>query len=170
MGDFQFLQNPVSGKWVIIAPRRAKRPDESHGSEPICPFCVGHENFDEEVYRVKDKDGNGWLVRVVNNKFPFAKIHEVIIHSPDHQKSFDELSVGQNNLILQTFRQRFNEHSHKGQVAIFHNHNHQAGESLPHPHTQLAVMPHEVELDTPRLSSVDTTDASFYFETENFSS
>ena len=150
--DFKFIQNPVSKKWVISAPRRAKRPDEAKGTEPVCPFCVGREANEEEVYRIGGNPGDSnWQVRVIHNKFPFAPIHEVIIHSPDHHKSFDELPLSQSELILKTFRERFQTHQDKGQVYIFHNHGEGGGESLPHPHSQLAVVPEHVKMDIPRL-------------------
>lgn len=181
--DFQFLQNPISKKWVISAPRRAKRPDVARGSEPICPFCPGKENLEEEVYRIpalrkseiqstksetntnnkinndknvssfgiRDSNLDGWLVRVLSNKYPFAPIHQVIIHSPDHHKNFDQLSLKQIQRILETYRHQYNEYAHKGQVYIFHNRGEVGGESLPHPHSQLAVVPFEVRLDIPRL-------------------
>lgn len=151
MSDFQFLKNTVSGKWVVSAPKRAKRPNEIKGSEPICPFCPGRDG-NEEVYRLPENStGESWKVRVVKNKFPFAPIHEVIIHSQDHHKGFDELPLEQNLLVLETFRQRYNIHKGEGQVYIFYNHGPMAGESLPHPHTQLAVIPNEVSLDIPVL-------------------
>ncbi len=159
MADFEFIQNPVSRKWVVLAPRRAKRPDiakgrrsPSGGSEPVCPFCVGHESLPEEVYRVAE-GVSGWSIRVLKNKYPFAPIHEVIIHSPDHHKNFDELALSQVELILQTYKHRYNEHAHKGQVYIFHNRGEGGGESLPHPHSQLAVVPFEIEMDIPTFGA-----------------
>ncbi|MBI2190211.1 MAG: hypothetical protein HYU49_01575 [Candidatus Levybacteria bacterium] len=68
MADFQFLQNPISKKWVILAPRRSKRPhaaeasrgepDVAKGAEPICPFCIGREKDEQEVYRVGGQTGD----------------------------------------------------------------------------------------------------------------
>ena len=154
MVDFQFLQNPISKKWVILAPRRANRPDVAKGAEPVCPFCLGKEQGEKEVYRVGGSEGDfNWQIRVVPNKFPFAPIHEIIIHSPDHYKNFGELPLSQVELIFKTYRQRYNIHQNKGQVYIFHNRGEAAGESLPHPHTQLVVMPSNVRMDLPRLAS-----------------
>jgi len=153
MSDFEFLQNPLSKKWVILSPRRAKRPDIAHGIEPVCPFCPGKESEEKEVYRVGGEVGDSnWQIRVIPNKFPFAPIHEVIIHSPDHHKNFGELSLSAVALILKTYRQRYNTHAKSGQVYIFHNRGENAGESLPHPHTQLAVVPFGVRMDLPRLA------------------
>lgn len=152
--DFQFLQNPISKKWIILAPRRSKRPDVAKGTEPICPFCFGREGEEEEVYRVGGEKGDGnWKIRVLNNKFPFAPVHEIIIHSPEHSKNFDELPFEQVKLILETYRQRYNANKDKGQVYIFHNRGEAGGESLPHPHTQLAVVPNDVRMDIPRLQA-----------------
>lgn len=153
MLDFEFLQNPLSKKWVILSPRRAKRPDIAHGLEPICPFCPGKESEGKEIYRVGGNVGDkNWQIRVIPNKFPFAPIHEVIIHSPDHYKNFGELDLPQVELILNTYRQRYNTHQKSGQVYIFHNRHEGGGESLPHPHTQLAVVPGEIKMDMPRLA------------------
>lgn len=156
MADFQFLQNPISKKWVILSPRRAKRPDIAKGIEPVCPFCPDKEDIEAAVYEVKNEAGSpdgeaSWQIRVLNNKFPFAPVHEVIIHSPEHHKSFNELPASQVELILETYRQRYNTHKDKGQVYIFHNHGEGGGESLPHPHSQLAVIPSEVKTDLPCL-------------------
>lgn len=154
MPDFEFLQNPLSKKWIILALRRALRPNVAKGPEPVCPFCTGKEKNEKAVYRIggKDNDSN-WQVRVLPNKFPFAPIHEIVILSPDHHKGFEELPLSQVELVLQTYRQRYNTHKEKGQVYIFHNHAEAGGESLPHPHTQLAVVPFEVRLDMPRLAA-----------------
>jgi UDPglucose--hexose-1-phosphate uridylyltransferase len=165
--DFKFVEDPISKRWIIAAPRRADRPDIAKGDEPICPFCPGNEVSDPEVYRVGGEDNDqNWLIRVVNNKFPFAPIHEVIIHSPDHHKNFEELSLVQSELILTTYRQRFQTHQDKGQVYIFHNHGEAGGESLPHPHSQLAVIPDFVKLDIAPISFSKTEEDSQ--ETEHF--
>ena len=141
MPDFRFIQDPTSDKWIILAPKRAKRPNQDDGAEPPCPFEGGDE---AEIFSINQ-------ARVVANKFPFAPIHEIIIHSDDHHKNFDELPLSQSEDVFKVFRSRFQEHKGKGQVYIFHNQGKRAGESLPHPHTQLAVVPSEVKLEIPGL-------------------
>ncbi len=180
MGDFKFLENKSSKKWIILAPRRAKRPDVAREASPLCPFCPGKEENEQEIYRVPARNASqptsqaeqggqgaseeGWQVRVIPNKFPFAPIHELIIHSPDHHKNFDELPVDHVATIVQVYRQRYNNLKNSGQVYIFHNRGEAGGESLPHPHTQLTVIPNEVVMDIPILPSQDLDK----IETSNF--
>lgn len=156
MPDHKFLQNPITKEWVVSAPRRAKRPNIGKGTAPdICPFCPGSEKGQDEVYRVSKKKHNGesgeWLVRSINNKYAFAPIHEVIIHSPDHDKNFESFTLHQVELIVKTFKHRYLEHQDKGQVYIFHNRGKKAGESISHSHTQLVVIPDQAKLNIPRL-------------------
>ena len=74
----------VSGRWVIIATERSKRPDDFRpaGGAPrgpeaagFCPFCAGNEGkTPPEVFALRADgtapDSPGWKVRVVPNKFP----------------------------------------------------------------------------------------------------
>jgi UDPglucose--hexose-1-phosphate uridylyltransferase len=150
MSDFEFKRN-LSDKWTILAPHRAKRPNMGkQTSFVVCPFCVGQEEIEPDVYRLGGH-GEDWEVRVIPNKFPFAEIHEVIIHSPDHHKSFGELPYEQVSKILSVYKSRFQTYQKSGQVYIFHNSGEKAGESIPHPHTQLAVLPFTISIDTPLL-------------------
>lgn len=144
MADFSFIQNKVTGKWVILAPRRAKRPDEEKNPD-FCPFCP--DQLNEEI---SYQEGE---VKVIANKFPFAPIHEVIIHSDDHHKNFGELPEEKVVSIFRTYRQRLNYYKDKGLPYIFHNRGTEAGESLAHPHSQLVVIPDGVSLEIPPLES-----------------
>jgi UDPglucose--hexose-1-phosphate uridylyltransferase len=82
-GTSELRRDPAGGHWVIIAPERAKRPDEFEprplfrlaGSSDACPFCSGREDrTPPEVAAVRRPgsrpDGPGWSVRVVPNKYP----------------------------------------------------------------------------------------------------
>jgi UDPglucose--hexose-1-phosphate uridylyltransferase len=73
----------VSGRWVILAAERSKRPDDfrpaqANKEEPaagFCPFCPGSETkTPPEVFAIRKRgtrrDRPGWRVRVVPNKFP----------------------------------------------------------------------------------------------------
>lgn len=120
MADFNFIQDPSSKKWVILAPRRAKRPDVAVKTQSVCPFCYGKEKEEPDVYRVGGGRGDtNWQIRVVPNKFPFAQLHEIIIHSPDHHKNFGELPLDQVELILKTYQQRYNFYREKGTADFY---------------------------------------------------
>ena len=152
--DFKFLEDELLKRWVILAPGRSKRPNASSDTEVSCPFCVGTKTKNIELYRTGEK-GDGWSTKVLANKYPFAPIHEVIIHSPDHHKTFDELPLQSINLIVNTYKNRFLEHKDSGQVCIFYNHGESAGESLPHPHSQLVVIPNNIILEHPHHEITD---------------
>ena len=153
MADFKFTHIPSLQNWIIMAPKRERRPYvENKKKTHFCPFCVGNEKRDPSVFRIGGEDDDQkWSVRVVKNKFPFAPIHEVIIHTPDHKQSISEISVEHVKLVIEAFVNRFNTHLKSGTVCIFSNSGHDAGESINHTHSQLAVVPHDVPIVVPSL-------------------
>jgi len=80
----ELRKNLVSGRWVIIATERSKRPDDfrprgqtvtAPEAAGFCPFCEGSEGkTPPEVFALRTAgtapDSPGWTVRVVPNKFP----------------------------------------------------------------------------------------------------
>jgi UDPglucose--hexose-1-phosphate uridylyltransferase len=84
---------------------------------------------------------------VVPNLYPVTDTHEVIIHSPDHEKDLEDLSLEQVTKVMRVYRDRFRAHESAGQVMIFCNHGFHAGASLAHPHSQLVVVPKQINLD-----------------------
>ena len=150
--NFEFVKNPSTGKWVILAPKRAKRPTLTQGTEPVCPFCPGHEHMTPpETFRIGKggKDTSGWQIRIFPNKFPFAPIHEVIVDSPEHDKSFFEHEPSWIAKLFQVYKDRFNFWKDDSQVVIFYNFGAKAAASLPHPHAQLVVIPKDIQMDVP---------------------
>lgn len=150
--DFKFIEIPNLEQWVISAPKRSKRPKQGKSKLPICPFCPGHERKEKEVYRIggEDHDAN-WQVRVIPNKFPFAPIHEIVIHNPKHGKTFTNSSIEEVRLVIETFVNRYNTHYKIGSVCIFNNSGKRAGESIGHSHSQIAVVPKDVQIVVPKL-------------------
>lgn len=150
----KYVPDISSKRWVIIAGARLKRPDNFSDQEKkpkVCPFCPGNEEMTpEEVFRIGEnrEDKSGWQIRVIPNKFPITDIHEVIIHSSDHKKDFIEFDLEQIKKVFQAYRQRYNFYKDKGQVLIFCNHGEHSGASLTHPHSQLVVIPSQINLDT----------------------
>ncbi|MBI5619404.1 hypothetical protein HY950_00395 [Candidatus Gottesmanbacteria bacterium] len=148
----KYVPDVGTKRWVVIAPLRNFRPGaEVPQGKPVCPFCEGNEaETPPEVYRIGggEKDKPGWQVRVVPNKYAITDIHEVIIHSPDHEKDIEALPLEHVTRILTSYRDRYRAHEADGQVMIFCNHGLHAGASLDHPHSQLVVVPTQINLDT----------------------
>ncbi len=76
----ELRQDPTTREWVIMAPERSKRPQQTLRKRQIevlpdwdksCPFCPGNEKqTPEAVLVIPDSDGDsGWSVRVVPNLF-----------------------------------------------------------------------------------------------------
>jgi UDPglucose--hexose-1-phosphate uridylyltransferase len=74
----EIRQDPISGRWVIIAGNRAGRPEEFRRApvsrvEISCPFCRGHEDQSPPSLAWYGPDRGSperWEVRVVPNKYP----------------------------------------------------------------------------------------------------
>jgi UDPglucose--hexose-1-phosphate uridylyltransferase len=74
----EFRRDPLTGKWVIIAPDRYRRPYDYNGesgcstaipAERKCPFCRGNESQTPPA-SLTLPPGDAWQVRVVPNRFP----------------------------------------------------------------------------------------------------
>jgi UDPglucose--hexose-1-phosphate uridylyltransferase len=132
----EIRQDPITGRWVILAPARASRPwhiDVPGNQAPpaACPFCAGNEVMTPaEVWAERDADSEpnspGWRVRVVTNKYPALEnrgaagakknglyqamdglgIHEVIIESPEHVVRMSALGKQQYERILRAYQAR----------------------------------------------------------------
>jgi UDPglucose--hexose-1-phosphate uridylyltransferase len=172
----ELRQDPVTEAWVVIATERAKRPSdfkrpaEQRKDAETCPFCYGHEALTPPeimAYRPSGgRDGPGWSVRVVPNKFPALAIeerhggvdlggefyrrqpgygaHEVIIESPAHDSDLSTHSPDQLRQVWRALRDRFSDlrgDQSLRYIQIFKNHGAIAGASLEHPHFQLVATP-----------------------------
>lgn len=95
-GESEYREDPLTGKWVILAPDRGSRPSDFSrdqrwreavpGWDSDCPFCPGNEDaltpiHDEtaalsaEGYPESAHDV-AWQVRAVANKFPAVTLRE----------------------------------------------------------------------------------------------
>jgi UDPglucose--hexose-1-phosphate uridylyltransferase len=129
-------KDPITGRWVIIATDRAKRPTDFVRESPktsggFCPFCYGNESKTPPEILSYRSDGSapntpGWVVRVVPNKFPalgiegdlgrkgeglFDKMngigaHEVIIETPEHTATLGTLADKRVEDVVWAFRDR----------------------------------------------------------------
>lgn len=73
----ELRKDPVTNRWVIFSPARAKRPSDFKSKSPenpnnnssSCPFCIGNEHqCAPEIFRVPP-DPN-WKLRVIENLYP----------------------------------------------------------------------------------------------------
>jgi UDPglucose--hexose-1-phosphate uridylyltransferase len=132
-------KDPITGRWVIIATDRARRPADftrervvATGGR-ICPFCPGHESkTPPEVLAYRSggaANEPGWSLRVVPNKFPALRVegdldrqgeglydrmngvgaHEVILETPEHALSLSELPEQQVADVFFAFRDRITD-------------------------------------------------------------
>ena len=151
----------MSGRVVIVAPERDARPrtspalDSPEPAPASCPFCPGNEaDTPPEVYRTGAGPPNtpGWRIRVVPNLYPIVGgpeaghraggAHEVIVLSPDHARSFAQLSDEHATEVLTVARDRARAHLDAGlqYVQVLLNHGREAGASIAHPHGQLLAL------------------------------
>jgi UDPglucose--hexose-1-phosphate uridylyltransferase len=149
----------------VIAPGRARRPGAGVAGIPpaddeelaSCPFCAGREDrTPPETLRI----GEPWQVRVVPNLFPAFDRQEVVIHSPEHVRSFADLDSGQLAAVAEAWHERAEDAwvDGFGYVHAFVNEGRLAGASLPHSHSQLVALgepPPEVEAEAARLRDGD---------------
>lgn len=166
----QLRQDLVSGDWIVIAPGRAKRPQQfikktvkrKASSKATCPFedpqKTGH-GVPILMY------GNGkWDLQIVENKYPAfthknacsliikdgpysvtdtGGHHELLI-TRDHNKNFPQLSRNQARQVLEAFRDRYLMLSSDkciAYVSMFQNWGPSAGASIYHPHFQFIAAP-----------------------------
>ena len=151
----KFVPDVKTQRWIVISTNRSHRPNDvlavsSSVKTGLDPFAQGNEHLTPpEVFRTGTGQANepGWRVRVVPNKFPITDIHEVIIHSPDAVKDIQDFDLDQINDLFFAYRQRYQTHRDDGHVLIFNNHGELAGASLSHPHSQVVVIPRQINLD-----------------------
>jgi len=132
--------------WMVSNPVRTTRTGMD-GKPFRCPFCAGSEgDTPPEVYRLGKGEANKpeWSVRVFANLFPITELHEVVVHSPDHEKNLEDFPLVQVENIIKTYISRFNLLKSKGKVFIFHNYALISGASLAHPHSQITVVPNDI--------------------------
>jgi len=170
----EWRNDPITNRWVVIATERGKRPfdykeivEERQNKE--CPLCIGNEEqTPPEIMSCREsgslKDGPGWWVRVVPNKFPAVSIkgepdifkrgiyqvmpgvgaHEVIVESSDHEPGLDSQTEKQIEDVIWVWQERLQDLRKDARlkyIQIFKNTGSTAGASLEHTHSQLIAIP-----------------------------
>lgn len=170
----QLRRDPVTGRWVIVFIDKPYAPGDFEierfpDKKNSCPFCYGHEEMtppEIQAHREGATQANapGWATRVVPNKYPALRIegnidrrglgmfdlsngigaHEIIIETPDHEKSMADLMDHEVEKVIWAYRDRsIDLHADKRfrYIMIFKNHGYSAGASLAHSHSQLIALP-----------------------------
>jgi UDPglucose--hexose-1-phosphate uridylyltransferase len=167
----ELRKDPLSERWVIIAPERADRPNalvkpppQSAGDKASCPFCPGNESMTPPEIFAQRENGGPWSLRVVPNRYPalrtelvmsreadgpFDKMagvgaHEVVIETSEHERTLPEFKPEQIAQIFQAWQARMNDLSRDirlRSVVAFKNHAAPAGATLWHAHSQLVALP-----------------------------
>ncbi|MDD3735206.1 MAG: galactose-1-phosphate uridylyltransferase [Candidatus Pacebacteria bacterium] len=153
----------TTGDWVVIAPQRAKRPQDfakkvsiQKQSSKDCSFCQPGIKTPKPILETKN-------VVVIPNLYPaFAQngglnkrrvgptiamqgvgFHEIIIFR-DHNKFFPQMYIQEVKEIIDVYQKRYLDLKPKSllnYISIFHNHGPDAGASIYHPHSQLIAIP-----------------------------
>ncbi|MFH0712816.1 MAG: DUF4921 family protein [Candidatus Jorgensenbacteria bacterium] len=171
MRNPELRQDLVSGDWILISPKRSKKPHslfkrKKRGKAPVknCPF----ENILKTHKPISVYNGGrkgDWEVAVVENKYP-AVVHKKnacarsfrhgiyslvggvghhdIVVTRDHNRNFANLNPSEANQVFQAFRDRYTmllDDPCLAYILIFHNWGPTAGASVYHPHYQLIAVP-----------------------------
>jgi UDPglucose--hexose-1-phosphate uridylyltransferase len=108
----ELRKDPVTGRWVIIASERRRRPSDFRADRHLanggdhCPFCAGHEALTPpEIFAYRHngspRDAPGWDLRVVPNKFPALKVEGGL--DREGEGMFDRMNgIGAHEVIIET--------------------------------------------------------------------
>lgn len=129
--------DPLSGKEVVMAPERGRRPHAAERSPrprqagpPYvagCPLCAGNERQTPAPTLTLTGQGSPeqWSVRVVPNLYPVVSamrtkgrpgrvrpaggVHEVAVETPRHNQELPDRDPGQVILLLEAIQRRMRE-------------------------------------------------------------
>jgi len=135
----------------IVAPERAKRPNDLMGSRTSCPFCTETPDPAGPILDRRMAADGEWLL-AVPNAFPIFRapdggkgsapcgLQEVVIEGSQHENRLSGRSPAWLSDLLKFWRDRMRALSEKGmqRVFAFRNEGLLAGGTLQHPHSQVA--------------------------------
>ena len=143
----QTLEEPTTGRPVLLAPARQKRPKLTHADAgaSACPFCPGAEQeTPAEVDAIRtpgsSPDGPGWRVRVFPNKYPANSHHEIVAEGAEHHEQPGELDSSYWGDIVRIWQRRIaaiEQRDGVGCAFLFKNVGARAGASIVHNHSQI---------------------------------
>ncbi len=166
----ELRQDLVSGDWIVIAPKRARKPEQFIKKEkrikaPIknCPFENPQKTGHKVLGSIRQRNGDPGL-RIVKNKYPvfihkaicptakenghYSVIdgvgHHDLLITRDHYKNFPRLNPAEAFSVfkvLQEHYRRLVDDKCVAYISMFHNWGPKAGASIYHPHYQIVSIP-----------------------------
>ncbi len=170
----ELRKDPIVDRWVIISSERGKRPTDflnivEEKKDIFSPFTAGNEDMTPpEIFAIRPEHGApntpGWTLRVVPNKYPALRVegqlsrrgdgiydmmngvgaHEVIIETPDKDKTLGDLDIPSIENVFRVFKERIldlKKDIRLKYAMIFKNHGFAAGATVKHSHSQLIATP-----------------------------
>jgi UDPglucose--hexose-1-phosphate uridylyltransferase len=150
----EFRKDYIQEKYVIIAPRRIRRPNDvrvpvdqtTKQFDDACQFCPGHLKGDKLLYHLGP--AKNWRIATKANKYPVVTLNnpkaygqqEVVIETPDHLRELEDLPAEHLAELLTTYAERtkaITKNKKIEYILIFKNNGGTAGASLQHSHSQI---------------------------------
>ncbi len=166
--------DPLKNIWVAVADSKSRNPrdffmERQKLTSTACPFCYGQESkTPPEIFALRP-DGSlrnqpGWRVRVVPNKYPMLGIegelgqrgeglydamngigaHEVVIETPNHERSTADLSAAELADVLHAIQTRLVDLRRDARfryIMPYKNDGLEAGATIPHAYSQILALP-----------------------------
>ncbi len=161
----EIRKDPITGRSVIVAFKRIKRPHGTivskkryHQPKNKCPFENPLKSGHKEPLFIIERERGNWSVMVILNKYPavtfekFSKKREwlyekeaaigqaEVVITRDHKKSLAELDPIYTLEMLLAFKERYLRLSEDKRIEFifpFINFGKNAGASITHPHGQI---------------------------------
>ncbi len=176
-------KNVITGEWVIIAPERAKRPEDyvqkrtKKKAPKDCPFCIPGPAYPTRVFETSN-------IYVIPNKYPSyipedavleqggelypvyrALGYHEVVNFKQHSPDLPELPLSQIEELFFVYQERIKKHLADPAIEyslVIHNHGEASGASIAHPHSQIfssSIIPSRIKKE---LRGAE----KFYAETE----
>ena len=166
----ELRREPVTRMWVVVTNDHPKGPSDylpfkppyqPQKTEGGCPFCPGNEATTPKATFSLGREGGGWSVRVIPNKFPFFHIegefdrrpegmydvmdaigaHEIVVEAPEHKQSYAFMETPQIEKILFAYRERLMDLEKDRRFKQFLILKNYPGVFNRHPHSHILAMP-----------------------------
>ncbi len=168
----ELRKDPITNRWVIVL-SESKKPEEyvisrDEQKKSDCVFCAGREKeTPPEIMSIRDNNQPntpGWSVRVIPEINPLLQVEgslerkgmgmydkmnsigasELVIESPEHNKTPEEMGVEQITKIISVYKSRIldlEKDSRLRQIIVFKNSGRKAGAISSHSHSQIVATP-----------------------------